>query len=366
MIKILIADDSALMRKLLGEIFSAEGDFDIRYARNGKEALELAKSFEPDVVTLDVHMPEMNGLDCLNRIMIESPRPVVMVSGLTDEGAQETLQALELGAIDFVTKPAGPVSLEIHGIRTALVETIRTAARAKLRSSLRLRDRVRHRMAQGGSPIPQPRSLPRPKRSRAPDAAEPAFGIPGLVLIGASTGGPPAVEAVISKLPDDFGWPVLVAQHLPASFTGAFARRLDGICGLRVVEVVQPTPLRPMHVYIGRGDADIIVAPRTPGPIAMSVPPAAEYPWHPSVERMVTSALANFPAASLVGVLMTGMGSDGADAMTRLKQEGGRTIAEAESTAVVWGMPGELVKNGGAELVAPLGQIAAAILDMVG
>ncbi|HEX4555407.1 MAG TPA: chemotaxis-specific protein-glutamate methyltransferase CheB [Xanthobacteraceae bacterium] len=365
MIKLLIADDSALMRKLLGDIFVAEGDFDIRFARNGKEALDLAKSFQPDVVTLDVHMPEMNGLDCLNRIMIESPRPVVMVSSLTDDGAQETLRALDLGAIDFVTKPAGPVSLEIDTMRPLLVETIRTAARAKLRKSLRLRDRVRHRMGQAK---PAPRSAPiQPAPRRAPEAspAEAADHIPGLILIGASTGGPPAVEAVISKLPRDLAWPVLVAQHLPASFTGAFARRLDGLGGLRVVEVVQPTPLAAMHVYIGRGDADILVAPRPSGPIVLSAPPAAEYPWHPSVERMVRSALAHFPAAGLVGVMLTGMGSDGAPAMTRLKQDGGRTIAEAESSAVVWGMPGELVKHGGADMVLPLGQIASAILEMI-
>jgi two-component system chemotaxis response regulator CheB len=365
MIKLLIADDSALMRKLLGEIFSAEGDFDIRFARNGKEALALAKSFQPDVVTLDVHMPEMNGLDCLNRIMIESPRPVVMVSALTDDGAQETLRALELGAIDFVAKPAGPVSLEIDEMRPMLVDKIRTAARAKLRNSLRLRDRVRHRIGQAGPAARRPPIQPRPTRTHEPSGPEAAADIPGLILIGASTGGPPAIEAVISKLPEDFAWPVLVAQHLPASFTGAFARRLDGICALRVVEVTQPTPLRPMHVYIGRGDADILVAPRASGLIALSAPPAPEYPWHPSVERMVTSALMYVPAANLVGVLLTGMGSDGAHAMTRLRHEGGHTIAEAESTAVVWGMPGELVKHGGAELVVPLGEIGSAILEMM-
>jgi two-component system chemotaxis response regulator CheB len=364
MIKLLIADDSALMRKLLGEIFAAEGDFEIRFARNGKEALDLAKSFQPDVVTLDVHMPEMNGLDCLNRIMIESPRPVVMISSLTDDGAQVTLQALDLGAIDFVTKPAGPVSLEIDAMRPVLVETIRTAAGAKLRKSLRLRDRVRHRMGQAKPPARSVPIQPAPRRAREPSPTE-ADDIPGLILIGASTGGPPAIEAVISKLPRDLAWPVLVAQHLPSSFTGAFARRLDGLCGLRVVEVIQTTPLKAMHVYIGRGDADIVVAPRPSGPIVLSAPPAAEYPWHPSVERMVRSALAHFPAAGLVGVMLTGMGSDGAPAMTRLKQDGGRTIAEAESSAVVWGMPGELVKHGGADMVLPLGQIASAILDMI-
>jgi two-component system, chemotaxis family, protein-glutamate methylesterase/glutaminase len=370
-IKLLIADDSALVRKLLTGIFTAEGDFDIRVARNGREALELAKSFEPDVVTLDVHMPEMNGLDCLDRIMVETPRPVVMVSSLTEDGARETLQAMDLGAVDFVTKPEGAVSLEIDRLRPALVEKIRNAANAKLRRSLRLRDRVRHRIGHV-APITRPRT---PREPASPRAAfqEPYHaaategspeGFPGLVLIGASTGGPPAIEAVLSRLPGNFSWPILIAQHLPASFTGPFARRLDALCALEVVEVTGPAPLRPGRVYIGRGDADLIVAPRKSGPIALSAPPA-DYPWHPSVERLVTSALAQMPAARLIGVLMTGMGSDGSVAMTRLKSEGGRTIAEAESTAVVWGMPGELVMNGGAGVVAPLEDIADAIIEMV-
>src|SRR5580658_6657968 len=369
MIKLLIADDSALMRKLLGGIFSAEGDFDILFARNGREALELAKSFQPDVVTLDVHMPEMNGLDCLDRIMVETPRPVVMLSALTEEGAEETLQALELGAIDFMAKPDGPVSLEIEGMRPALVDKIRTAAGTKLRRSLRLRDRVRHRMGQrmdqrldhaGAAAMP-----PRPQPSPRTSATEALNDIPGLVLIGASTGGPPAIEAILSSLPADFPWPLLIAQHLPASFTGTFAKRLDALCAVRVVEISSPTPLRRGKAYIGRGDADIVVAPRTSGPIALSAPAHRDYPWHPSVERLVTSALELFPAARLLGVMLSGMGSDGADAMARLKAEGGRTVAESQATAVVWGMPGELVKKGGAGVVAPLGQIAATIVDMV-
>ena len=153
---------------------------------------------------------------------------------------------------------------------------------------------------------------------------------------------------------------------MPAAFTGPFAKRLDRQCELQVVEVNRPMPLQAGTIYIGRGDADLIVAPRATGMIAMSVPAQRDYPWHPSVERMVTSALDQYDATQLIGVLMTGMGRDGADAMTRLHKQGGRTIAEAESTAIVWGMPGELVRNGGAELVRPVEEIAAAIVEMVG
>jgi two-component system chemotaxis response regulator CheB len=184
-------------------------------------------------------------------------------------------------------------------------------------------------------------------------------------LIGTSTGGPAALDVVLPQLPAGFPWPVMVAQHMPASFTGPFARRLDRQCGLRVVEVDRPMPLQPGTIYIGRGDADLVVSERAAGMIAMSAPAQRSYPWHPSVERMVTSALALYDALRLIGVLMTGMGRDGADAMTQLRRAGGRTIAEAESSAVIWGMPGELVKNGGAEQVCPLEDIAAAIVERV-
>jgi two-component system, chemotaxis family, protein-glutamate methylesterase/glutaminase len=365
-IRLLIADDSALMRKVLEDIFLKEGDFDIRLARNGNEALELVRSFDPQVVTLDIQMPGLDGLACLSQIMIEAPRPVVMISALTAEGAEATLEAIELGAVDFVAKPSGTVSLEIDRLRPVLVEKIRAAANARIRRTLRLTERVRHQI-RGAGLTSRPRPVVAPTVPRASGGAVKAGNGPpgGLVLIGTSTGGPAALDIVLPQLPADFPWPVLIAQHLPASFTGAFARRLDRECCLHVVEVNHPMPLKPGTIYIGKGDADVMVAPRATGVIAMPVPANASYLWHPSVERMVSSALEHFDAARLIGVMMTGMGNDGAEAMKRLRQGGGRTIAEAESTAIVWGMPGELVKNGGAELVRPLEDIAAAINEMV-
>jgi two-component system chemotaxis response regulator CheB len=367
-IKLLIADDSALMRKLLEDIFIKEGDFDIRLARNGNEALELVRSFDPQVVTLDVQMPGMDGLTCLGQIMIEAPRPVVMISSLTAEGAEATLEAIELGAVDFIAKPSGTVSLEIDRLRPMLVEKVRAAANARIRRTLRLAERVRHQM-RGAGLATRARTVRAPAIQQAKLGAGAVKGrhgnLPGLVLIGTSTGGPAALDIVLPQLPPDFPWPVMVAQHLPASFTGAFAKRLDRECHLDVVEVDQPMLLKPGTVYIGKGDADVMVAPRAAGLIAMSVPAKAQYLWHPSVERMVASALEHFSAPQMIGVMMTGMGNDGAEAMKQLRQSGGRTIAEAESTAIVWGMPGELVKNGGAEMVRPLEDIAATIVDMV-
>jgi two-component system chemotaxis response regulator CheB len=344
------------MRKLLEGIFREENDFEIRLARNGTEALELVRSFDPQVVTLDVQMPGMDGLACLGQIMIESPRPVVMISALTDEGAEATLEAIELGAVDFVAKPSGTVSLEIDRLRPILVEKVRAAVHARIRRTLRLKERIRHQFRGVGVLARRPRPAP---PNTAPGKQESS---PGLVLIGTSTGGPAALDVVLPQLPQGLPWPVLVAQHMPASFTGLFAKRLDRICELRVVEVNRPMLLLAGTIYIGRGDADLIVSRRSSGIHAMPAPAERDYPWHPSVERLVTSALELYEPSRLVGVLMTGMGRDGADAMTQLFQRGGRTIAEAETTAVVWGMPGELVRNGGAGQVRPVEDIAAAIV----
>jgi two-component system chemotaxis response regulator CheB len=171
---------------------------------------------------------------------------------------------------------------------------------------------------------------------------------------------------VLSALPGDFPWAVLIAQHMPAAFTGPLARRLDGLCALNVLEVTTTTPIEAGHVYVGRGEADLILGSRPTGPVALAAPASAKHRWHPSVDRLVDSAMEHLPADRLVGVLMTGMGNDGAAAMTRLRQAGGRTIAEAEETAVVWGMPGELVRAGGAEAVEPLERVAGRILQMAG
>ena len=372
MIRLLIADDSALMRKMLERIFLAEGDFDVRLAPDGARTLELIGSFDPHVITLDVQMPGMDGLTCLSRIMLAAPRPVVMISAITAEGTEATLEAMELGAVDFVTKPFGTVSLEIDRFGPLVVEKVRGAAKARIRSSLRLTERIRHRLRGSSGAPPTTLSpaagrqakepqLPRPQPAVAKGQTE----LPGLVLMGCSTGGPAALDLVLPQLPGDFPWPVMVAQHMPASFTRAFAHRLDRRCPLRVVEVGSPLPLEAGTIYIGRGDADLVVARRGATISAVCVPMQRDYPWHPSVERLVTSALDHMDAGHVLGVLMTGMGRDGADAMTRLRARGGRTIAEAASTAVVWGMPGELVKNGGAALVAPIDDIAAAIVDAV-
>jgi two-component system chemotaxis response regulator CheB len=361
-IKLLIVDDSALMRKLLEQIFQEEGDFEVHVARNGAQAMDAVRSFDPHVVTLDVQMPEMDGIACLSQIMLEGPRPVVMISALTGDGAETTLEALELGAVDFVAKPSGAVSLEIDRLRPIIVEKVRGAAQVRMRRTIRLTERIRHQLRR----TPEAEAAKRVRPQIKPEGrAKPSPGT-GLVLIGSSTGGPVALDIVLPQFPADFPWPVMVAQHMPAGFTATFAKRLDRLCALQVVEVSRPVPLTAGTIYIARGDADITVARRSGDLMAMSVPLKKDYPWHPSVERMVTSALEHYDAHCLVGVMLTGMGRDGADAMTRLRERGGRTVAEAESTATVWGMPGELVKAGGAEFVRPIEDVTETVLQMVG
>lgn len=358
MIRLLIVEDSALMRKLLGQIFGAEEDFEIEFARNGEEALEIIAHFRPDVVTLDIQMPSMDGLTCLNRIMLEHPCPVVMVSSLTEDGAQETLAALEIGAVDFIAKPGGAVSLGIDELRPRLVEKVRMAASVRIRQSLRLAERLRLAKPPGSSRLGALNQRT-PRTVKRSDAT-------GLVLIGTSTGGPPALDAVLASLPAGFGSPVVVAQHMPASFTGALARRLDRICALTVSEVVGQTRLTPGNIYIARGDADIVISSRGGSLVAMAAPSDPAYRWHPSVDRLVRSAMDHVPAAHLIGVLMTGMGNDGAAAMADLRLAGGYTIAESEETAVVWGMPGELVRLDGASVVKRLEEIGSRLLERVG
>lgn len=350
MIKLLIVDDSALARKLLGAIFAAAPDFEIRFARNGAEALEEVHRDRPDVITLDLHMPIMDGLKCLDRIMIEQPCPVVMVSTATAEGAEATIEALRRGAVDFIPKPKSALSLGNTALHAPLVEKIRQAAQAQLRSSLNLRERVRHRLGTAAA---------KPRATRQPALKQ------GIVLVGTSTGGPAALEALLTPLPADFPWPIVIAQHMPAAFTAPLARRLDQLCAVTVEEVVIITALRPGHVYIAHGDADIVLDRQDGALVARSVPAARDYPWHPSAGRLVRSAMELVEPRGLIGVLMTGMGDDGAAAMTALHRAGGRTIAESAETAIVWGMPGELFRTGGADFLLPLPRIAPQLISLL-
>jgi two-component system chemotaxis response regulator CheB len=349
---VLVVDDSALMRRAIKNILEEAGRFEVHTARNGVDALEQLGRLRPDVVTLDVNMPEMDGLSCLAQIMEQQPTPVVMVSSLTESSALVTLEALQLGAVDYVPKPGGTVSLNIDEVATELVSKVRGAASARITRASGLSARIRAQTRQTS------------------DTTGPAGGEIGadrveLVLIGSSTGGPALLSEMLPRLPATLRAPVVVAQHIPASFTAALARRLDELCPLQVREVNQIMPLRPGTIYLGRGNADVVVARRGDGLIVKSVPAAEEYRWHPSVDRLVNSSRRHCDPRRMVCVLLTGMGDDGATEMTAVKEGGGRTIAEAEETAVVWGMPGELARRGGATAVLPSHAIAGRLTDWV-
>ncbi len=346
MIKLLIVDDSALMRRQLTTLFQGEADFEIRQARNGKEAVAENRDFQPDVVTLDINMPEMDGITALSLIMAERPVPVVMVSSLTEKGALATFEALNLGAVDYIAKPGGTISLSIGDIRDELVAKVRAASTAKLkgRSGVRgLAQRLREE---------RERPVQRPTVVRRGQVGE------GLVVIGVSTGGPRTLEDILPLLPADYPWPILLAQHMPAAFTKSFAERLDGLCQLRAVEVTSPQAIEPGTIYVAKGGADMVVVQRGGKATVIPKPESREHLWHPSVELLGRSVLEHYDPARVVGVMLTGMGHDGADAFTEIRKRGGRTIAESQDTAVVFGMPAELIERGGASLTLPLEKIA--------
>lgn len=348
MIKLLIVDDSALMRRQLTQVFESAGDFVIRQAKNGREAVELNRDFQPDVVTLDINMPEMDGLTALSLIMAERPVAVVMVSSLTEQGALATFEALHLGAVDYVAKPGGTISLSIGEIAEELEDKVRAAAKARIRGKASAVKGMAQRM----------RADREKAAAERPVAVRRGVAGDGLVIIGVSTGGPSTLEFILPQLPADFPWPVLVVQHMPASFTRSFADRLDQACALRVVEVSSPTPVESGTVYIAKGGADMVVASRGGKLTAVPKPEAAEYLWHPSVELLGRSVLEHCDPARVIAVMLTGMGYDGADAFAEIKKRGGRTIAESEDSCVVFGMPKELIDRRGASVVLDAAKVA--------
>ncbi|PWC49169.1 chemotaxis protein CheY [Azospirillum sp. TSA6c] len=345
---VLVVDDSALMRRRIADLL-VEAGFRVETAATGEEALARLPEVDPDVVTLDITMPGMDGLTCLARIMVEHPKPVVMVSALTGAGAGETLEALRLGAVEAVQKPAAG---SIGRIGEELVETVRAAASSRPRRVHGLRERLRLARARI---VGEDFVAPAPP---APPSVAVDGEVEGVVLVGVSTGGPSTLEDILPLLPAGFPWPVVVAQHMPVAFTATLARRLDEMCALSVVEVERATVLEPGMICIARGGADVELARRGGRLQAVCVPASPDKPWHPNADRLVTSAMRLLPPDRLVGVLLTGMGNDGAASMAELHARGGRTVAESEDSAVVFGMPQDLIRRGGAGVVLPSDRIA--------
>ena len=342
-IRVLVVDDSAFMRRQITAILEKSEDIVvIGTARNGEDAVQKVVELEPDVVTLDISMPVMNGLSALATIMMTRPTRCVMLSSLTQDGAPATLEALELGAIDFVGKPSGTVSLDIEAQAREIVTKVRMAARAQLRKKA-----VR--------PAPAQRT---PARTKSAPVA-PQVERLAIVAIGVSTGGPQTLMEILPELPADFPAPIVLVQHIPPRFTGPLAKRLDDHCALTVKEASHLEQLHAGTVYVAPGGIHLTVGQNgaAGGMVAFLSHTPSGTQFCPSVNVLFNSVAAAYGSRS-IGVLLTGMGNDGADGMLHIHEQGGTTIAESEQTAVVFGMPHEAIVLGAADIIAPCTQIA--------
>ncbi|MDP1832290.1 MAG: chemotaxis response regulator protein-glutamate methylesterase [Geothrix sp.] len=346
-IRILVVDDSPFMRKSLQKMLEEAPDLRVvATARDGLDALEKIQEHKPDIVTLDIEMPRMDGLTCLRKIMADHPMPVLMVSSLTQEGAQATLDALSIGALDFIPKENSFASLSILQIQHDLQEKVR-----RLATSPRF-----HR------PPPAP-SAGRPATSAKPPAPPPPSGAglgsspqAELLVIGSSTGGPRALQDILPALPANLPVPCLIVQHMPSTFTRPFADRLDGLCQVHVKEAEQGEPLQAGTVYIAPGGIHMTYGARGPkGCIDLSPEPLSSL-HRPSVDVLFLSVSELFRGQVLAGIL-TGMGADGAKGMEQLKRKGAHTLAESEESCVVYGMPRAAVERGCVDIIAPLADI---------
>ncbi|KAB2954379.1 chemotaxis response regulator protein-glutamate methylesterase [Heliorestis acidaminivorans] len=368
-IKVLVVDDSAFMRKVISDMIAAEsGMIVVGTARNGQDALHKIEQLSPDVVTMDIEMPILDGLSTLEKIMSEKPVPVIMLSSLTQQGAESTLQALQKGAVDFIPKPSGTISLDIHKVRDELLSKIKIAAMARIRTKPVA---PRKWSAPPASPSPKPSTkkitIPLMSEAKEPNTyagkvSNNLGGLNKIILIGTSTGGPKALYEVIPKLPRDLDAAVLVVQHMPPGFTRSLAERLDANSPLKVKEAEHNEEIRPGVVYIAPGDYHLKVQKTEKPSLGKQLwvrltqePPAGGH--RPSVNVMMTSVVDNY-WSKIVGVIMTGMGSDGAEGIKLIKSQQGKTIAEDASTCIVYGMPKVAIESGYIDKVAPLTELA--------
>jgi len=345
MIKILIVDDSAFMRKLLSDLFSSEPDFTVMdTARNGQDAVDKVKRLKPDLITMDVEMPVMDGITALEMIMKDTPTPVVMISSLTRDGAEATMSALELGAVDFVAKSPGIIS-SIAGIGNEIVAKARVAVGAKVPKFC-------------GKAVKAP-VIMNPLFQRTPVASDEQ-----IVAIGTSTGGPRALQEIITKLPGNLPCGVVIVQHMPAGFTKSLSERLNSLSSLTVKEAEHNDVVRPGLVLIAPGDSHMIIEREGSQKIIKlnQDPPIGGH--RPAVTPMMES-VARVYGKRAVGVILTGMGQDGAKGMQAIKQQFGYTIAEDQSTAVVFGMPKAAIELGVIDKVVPLTAIGTEIVKAI-
>ncbi|PCI30508.1 MAG: chemotaxis response regulator protein-glutamate methylesterase [SAR324 cluster bacterium] len=361
--KVLVVDDSALMRSELTKIIEKDEELKVvATARNGSQVLDKIRRFHPDVVTMDINMPIMDGIEALKQVMENAPLPVVMISSLTQEGAEETMDALNLGAFDFIAKPSGSISLDIATQGKIIRLKLKTAATSRSRWSLR--KRITARPPAIRKPIVSQRSVRRSPIIRS--GLRGAVPKKGIVAIGVSTGGPKTLMSILPQIPADFSGSILIAQHMPENFTLSFANRLNKVCSLHVKEAENGDIVEPGTIYVAPGGKHMKVKNRNNRLLMLEI--VDDIPskiYKPSVEVLFESLLENI-GTNWLGVMLTGMGSDGARALTQLRKMGGHTIAESEESCVVFGMPGKVVEMGGAEYVLSEHEIASKIVEISG
>ncbi len=351
-VRVLIVDDSAFMRKSLSTML--ENDTRIHVvgvARNGEEALQQVNQLHPEVVTMDVEMPGMNGIDALQHIMADYPTPVIMVSSLTTEGAQDTLRALEMGAVDYIPKQLDGVATKIADIQTELISKILAAKHA----GPKLRKR-----APGGLPAPVVKTRP----ALSAHAVSATRG-QKVVAIGCSTGGPQALMDILPAIPADFPAGIIIVQHMPKCFTKPFAERMNALCQLEVREAVEGDDVKAGTVLVAPGGVQFRVKRKSPMSIGVTLSPNVEQHIHaPAADVMMASVAAVYGERG-IGVILTGMGHDGLEGMKAITAAKGRTVAQDEASCVVYGMPKAVVEAGFAEKVVPLSKVMGEIMNMV-
>lgn len=340
--KVLVIDDSALIRSLLTEMINQQKDLEVvGAAPDPLIAREMIKQLNPDVLTLDVEMPKMDGLDFLEKLMRLRPMPVLMVSTLTERGSEITLRALELGATDFVTKPKTAITEGMREYSSIIADKIRTAAKAKIAC-----------LQRSAKPVAQSETLGMLKN--------PLISSEKLIIIGASTGGTEAIKSFLLQMPSDCPG-ILITQHMPAGFTKSFANRLDSLCKISVKEAVDGERVLPGHAYIAPGDKHLLLA-RSGANYITKLSDAEPVNRHkPSVDVLFDSAATN-AGKNAIGVILTGMGKDGAAGMARMKEAGAFNYAQNEESCVVYGMPREAVAHGGVDEVAHLTELPKLVL----
>ncbi|MGA9303966.1 MAG: chemotaxis response regulator protein-glutamate methylesterase [Candidatus Sulfotelmatobacter sp.] len=344
-VRVLIVDDSAFMRIALSRMVADDpGLWVVGTAVSGAEALQKIVSLDPDVITLDMEMPGLDGLETLRRIMAQFPRPVIMVSSATLSSAESTFMALAAGAFDYVPKQLSAASLDISHIREDLVAKIKAAAESR-----RSRDAL---------------SLQRkPPRTAEPAASKVSHGTPAIIALGISTGGPKALQEILPTLPGDLRVPILIVQHMPAGFIAAFAKRLNSLCALTICEAFHGAVVQPGVVYLAPAGFQMTIDRLADSRALISLSGKAENQVHvPSVDVLMQSVASAFHSQAM-GVIMTGMGADGAQGMKAIHREGGLTVGQDEPSCAVYGMPRVCAEMGILDRVVPLSQIPHEILQ---